>query len=267
MPRLREATTQPGTLIFAFGGYDKKKLDADEIQKRYLKALADGDLKEGDYCHANAPFVNFLRSGGGNAQHIFGADSSTSPTKTQANIAGRTSILRLLRFIRSLPGCEDARIGRMQQETAVRETYRIIGEEKITHQDYVSGRLYDDAVCYAFYPIDLHDKHGVTPKPLKRGTVPTVPLGALVPKGSRNLMVAGRSVSSDRLANSALRVQAACMAMGQAAGAATALAVEKNTTPVKVPLKDLRAVLKKHNAIVPCLKLFSAAAKISSYET
>jgi len=56
--------------------------------------------------------------------------------------------------------------------------------------------------------------------------VPTVPRSALIPKGSRNLLVAGRCVSSDRLANSALRVQASCMGMGQAAGANAALAAE-----------------------------------------
>ena len=64
-------------------------------------------------------------------------------------------------------------------------------------------------------------------------------------------MVAGRCVSSDRLANSGLRVQASCMAMGQAAGVAAALAVEKKTTPRKVPLKDIRQQLKQHGAIVP----------------
>ena len=120
LPRLREAETQPGTLMFSFGGYDASKLNADEIEERYQHALLDGSMKEGDYCHADWPFINFLRGGGANAQHIFGADSSTSATKTQANIAGRTSVLRLLRFIRSLPGCANARITRMQQETAVR---------------------------------------------------------------------------------------------------------------------------------------------------
>ena len=251
LPRLREATTQPGTLIFSFGGYDKNKLDADLIRQRYREALANGQLHEGDYCHANSHFVNFLRGGGFNAQHIFGADSSTSATKTQANIAGRTSVLRLLRFIRSLPGCRNARLLKMQQETAVRETYRIVGEVQITHEDFLGGRRFDDAVSYSFYPIDLHDKHGVTPKPLKRGTVPTVPLGALVPAASRNLMIAGRSISSDRLANSALRVQASCMGMGQAAGAAAALAAKQKTTPMNVPLEDLRGLLREHGAIVP----------------
>lgn len=251
LPRLREAETQPGTLMFSFGGYDVKKLDAEAIEKRYREALAKGELHEGDYCHAGARFIGFLHGGGGNAQHIFGADSSTSATKTQANIAGRASVLRLLRFIRSLPGCENARIARMQQETAVRETYRIVGEVQITCADYTAGRVYEDAIGHSFYPIDLHDRRGVKPEPLRRGVVPTIPLRALAPKGSKNLLVAGRSISSDRLANSALRVQASCMAMGQGAGAVAALAVRRNTTPLEVPIGELRALLREHGAIVP----------------
>ena len=81
--------------------------------------------------------------------------------------------------------------------------------------------------------------------------MPTIPLGALIPKGSRNLMVAGRCVSSDRLANSGLRVQASCMAMGQAAGAAAALASKSGTTPLEVPLKEIHDLLRTHGAIVP----------------
>jgi len=251
LERLREGSTQPGTLIFRLGGYDPAKLDGEEIQRRYLQALADGTLEDGDYAHAGGQFVGFLRGGGFNAQHVFGADSSTAATKTQANIAGRQSILRLIRFVRTLPGCENARVLMMMQETAVRETYRIVGERTITCDDYRAGRVFGDAVCHSFYPIDLHDRHGVTPKPLARGTVPTVPLGALIPKGSDNLLVAGRSVSSDRLANSALRVQASCMAMGQAAGAAAALAVRGGVTPASVSIGETRSLLRQHGAIVP----------------
>ena len=123
----------------------------------------------------------------------------------------------------------------------------------ITVDDYTSGRVFDDAVCHAFYPVDLHTKTGVKPKPLKPGMVPTIPLRALVPKGSSNILVAGRCVSSDRLANSGLRVQAACMAMGQAAGVAAALAAKKNTTPLQVPLQEIRQTLAKHEAIVPAV--------------
>jgi len=140
---------------------------------------------------------------------------------------------------------------KMPQETGIRETYRIVGATLITHDDYTGGRRFDDAVCFSFYPIDLHDEKGVRPQPLRPGVVPTVPLGALVPKGSRNLLVAGRAVSSDRLANSALRVQASSMAMGQAAGAAAALAARAATTPTQVPIDELRSLLREHKAIVP----------------
>jgi len=98
--------------------------------------------------------------------------------------------------------------------------------------------------------VDLHTKTGVRPKQLKPGIVPTIPFSALVPKDSTNILVAGRCVSSDRLANSGLRVQASCMAMGQAAGAAAALAAQKNTTPHAVPLSELKALLKSHGAIM-----------------
>jgi hypothetical protein len=139
----------------------------------------------------------------------------------------------------------------LQPETGFRESYRIIGETVVTVQDYTSGRHFEDAVSYAFYPVDLHTRTGVKPKPLKRGVVPTVPLSSLIPKGSKNIIVAGRCISSDRLANSALRVQAACMGMGQAAGATAALAAKNKTTPSSVPLDKIHGMLREHNAIVP----------------
>ena len=79
----------------------------------------------------------------------------------------------------------------------------------------------------------------------------TIPLRSLIPKQSKNFMVAGRCVSSDRLANSALRVQASCMGMGQAAAAAAVLASKKGISPAEVPIKDIKELLKEHGAIVP----------------
>ncbi len=250
-PRLREEETQPGTLIFKLGGYDVDTLDEDVIQRQFIAAMKDGRLQHGDVSNPRARFIGYLGKGGENAQHVFGADASTSDRHTKTNIAGRQSLLRILRFVRSLPGCENARVLKAQAETAVRETYRIVGEVQITHDDYTSGRHFEDAVSYSFYPIDLHDKDGVKPQPLPEGTVATVPLRALIPKNSHNLLVAGRSVSSDRLANSALRVQASSMAMGQAAGAAAAISVRLETTPRDVPLSDLHDLLVLHGAVVP----------------
>ena len=184
------------------------------------------------------------RAGVIDSLYIHGADSSNARTVTAANLKGRRDLLAKIRSSKK-------RLMHLQPEAGFRESFRIEGETIITVDDYTSGRVFDDAVCYAFYPVDLHTRDGVKPKPLSRGTVPTVPLRALVPKGSRDILVAGRCVSSDRLANSGLRVQASCMAMGQAAGAAAALAAATGTTPIDVPVKDIRETLRKFGAIVP----------------
>lgn len=176
--------------------------------------------------------------------YVHGADSTNSRTVTHANLTGRRSILEEVRKTKR-------RLMHLQPETGFRESFRIDGETLITVNDYRDGRVFEDAICYAFYPVDLHTKQGVKPEPLKPGKVPTVPLSALVPKGSRNIIVAGRCVSSDRPANSGLRVQASCMGMGQAAGAAAALAVKAGMTPLEVPLKELHALLREHGAIIP----------------
>jgi hypothetical protein len=214
LPRLREEETQPGSMLF--------KLD---------KANNPG--------RPNGPGTGTL-----NALYIHGADSTNSRTVTAANLTGRKAILDKVRKSKE-------RLMHMQPEASFRESYRIKGETVITVDDYTSGRVFKDAVCYAFYPVDIHTKNGVKPKPLTKGTVPTIPLSALIPKGSSNIIVAGRCVSSDRLANSGLRVQAPCMAMGQVAGVAAALASKKKTTPLKVPLNDIKSTLMAHGAIVP----------------
>ncbi len=210
LPRLREEETQPGSMLFKL----------------------------------NTPFQAGRQRL--DAVYIHGADSSNSATRTEADLTGRSEILKRLRQESGKP-----RLTQMQPQAAFRESYRIVGETLITHDDYTSGRKYEDAVCYAFYPVDLHTRHGVRPRQLAEGVLPTIPRRALIPKDSRNLMVAGRSVSSDRLANSGLRVQAPCMAMGQAAGAAAALAAQQQTTPSEVPLQSLVALLRRHGAIVP----------------
>jgi hypothetical protein len=252
LARLRGDVRQPGTIIFRLGGYDAGELDMEVVQEHYEAALADGRLHPGDFWRGeDQPFIQFLRSGGANAQHIFGGDSSTAATQTEMNLKGRQAVLRLLRFVRTLPGCENAQLDYLCTLATARETYRILGEKRITYEDYIAGRVFEDAVCYSLYFIDVHTEHGVEQEFVPRPRVPTVPLGALVPRGSQRFLVAGRCVSSDRLANSALRVEASCMAMGQAVGAAAALGALGGVPSRDVPLKSIRALLREHGAIVP----------------
>ena len=251
LERVRGEVRQPGTLGFRLAGFDVDRLDADQVQGLAEAAFADGRLQEGDFWLTDRPFIVFLRSGGFNQQHIFGADSSTSATQTRDNIEGRRALLRLLRFVRSLPGCERTRVEQLAPHAVSRETWRIVGEQTVTRDDYLAGRHFDDAVCYTYYFIDVHTEKGVEQQFVEGDAVPTIPLGALIPRGSRRLLVAGRTISSDREALSALRIQASCMAMGQATGAAAALATQRGVASRDLPLDDVRDLLRQHGAIVP----------------
>ncbi|MDD3704334.1 MAG: FAD-dependent oxidoreductase [Victivallaceae bacterium] len=256
LPRQRGETRQPGTLSFKITGYDIEQLDGDLIENKYRQALADGTIRKCDFCFNDKPFIHFLKCGGMNQQHIIDADSSSSITQTEANIEAHQSLLRMFSFIRQLPGCEKASLDVMGSATSIRESWRIVGEKTITYEDYINGKLFDDAVAFTLYFIDIHHEDGITREFLPYDKIPSIPLGALIPRGSRGIMVAGRCLSSDQVAFSALRVQASCMAMGQAAGATAALAVKMGVASRDVPLSIIRETLKMHNAIVPYIDQF-----------
>ena len=245
---LREAETQPGTLLFTLEGYDKSRLDMDHLEQLYTEELKKGEMVREEFLSIRG----VLNSNGYTfSGHVFGADSTTSEAHTATNINGRRALLKMLRFLRTLPGCEHTRVVKVQTETGVRETYRIDGLHQVTQSEYVNGKVFEDAISYAYYPIDIHDKTGVHPEYLPENVVATIPLRALIPRGSKNFLVAGRCLSSDRGANSALRVQAPCMGMGQAAAVAAVLASRSGKSPEEVPMEDIRQLLEEHGAIVP----------------
>jgi hypothetical protein len=248
--RMRGDIRQPGTHCTVYTGFDIDEVNKNEkkIQEMYNQALAEGRLKKGDTWSGKA--MKPIRARSGNTNHIFGADSSTAATQTQTNFAGRKSVLRMLKFFKTIPGGKNATIESMMTETASRETFRIKGERVLTVNDYTSGKVFNDSLCYSFYPIDMHDENGVKPEKLSPGTFPTIPRDCLIPKGSKNIMVAGRSLSSDRLANSAARVQATCMAVGQATAVTAVLAARQGMSPREVDLGEIRTELMKHKAIV-----------------
>lgn len=244
----KEKVTQPGTLMFTIGGYDFESLDLERLKVAYEMAIDRGELIRGEF---RGDIIALLKEKGDNVQHIEGADSTTSETHTLANIKGRESLLKHLRFLKKQPGLGNIRIESMRTEAGIRETYRIDGLYRISYEDYITGKAYPDSIAYSYYPVDLHNAEGVVPQQLAEGIVPAIPFRALIPKKSKNFIVAGRSICSDQLANSGLRVQASCMAMGQAAGAAAALAIEKKLTPAELPIGELKRLIEMHGGIVP----------------
>jgi hypothetical protein len=249
------SASQPGTYSCRAAGYDVGSLDMAAINRAFAEAVTCGELSPYDIgWSSRADDVgSWLRQGGQNANHIPGIDAGDSLGRSRMELAGRRSILRLVRFLRRQTGLENLRLDYLAAECGVRETARIVGDVTITVEDYVSGRLWEDALCYAFYPVDLHtaDNRGLDKRTLAPGIVPTVPRGALLPRGLSRIAAAGRCVSSDRFANSALRVQAASMAMGQAAGAMAALSVKHRCDCRDLGLEDIRRLLRRHGAVVP----------------
>lgn len=251
--RERGEHLQPGTLIYEIGGYQLEAIDKERLAELYQSELAAGRILPTDHLPGELPLWRELRSGGGNCMHITNIDGADSVSRSDAELKGRASLMRIYELLRKVPGCEGVQVKFAASECGIRETWRIVGEQRITLSEYTSGYDWPDAVCYSFYPIDIH-RHGdntIDIRPLRPGVFPTIPLGALIPRGSDRLLVAGRCISGDTEASSAYRVQATCMATGQAAGAAAALAASGGISVQQVSLDDTLALLKSQGAIVP----------------
>ncbi|PTY01995.1 FAD-dependent oxidoreductase [Verrucomicrobia bacterium LW23] len=252
-PLRRSTLRQPGTLVMDTPVFDYDKLDWEVIEANFRAAVEAGTMLATDFHRTGNPVKSFLHSRGRNSMHVVDIDGETSAGKTTADLKARAAMLRIIRFLRAQPGLEDFELLSFATECGIRETAIIEGEADVALADYTSGRIWSDAVCNSFYPIDLHrpEGHGIDFRVLREPDVPTIPLRALLPKGSRHLLAAGRIASGDQLANSAYRVQASCMAMGQAAGAVAALSALSGKELRDVPLEDIRALLRQNAAIVP----------------
>jgi hypothetical protein len=250
---------QPGSLSFWMDGYQVNTMDEEDIQEAYWQAREKGLIQVGDYYGDMAWRIVDLFAGHGlNKNHVEMQDVSAK-SRTAASLEGRERIYRIMNWakndIKTTSGIYGAMIC---PEAWARETRRILGIEYVTADDYRAARKYKDGVCYSYYPIDVHKKpkEGEDAFFLERHTlspnnVASIPLGAMIVRGFKNLMTAGRCISGDRLAQSAYRVQASCMAMGQAAGTAASLQAFKGEMLNSVDPNAVRLSLKSQGAIIP----------------
>lgn len=256
-PVERPEELQPATPVVRFTGYEPADLDEVALRRAIREAVAEGAFQPWEFGwggeHAEDRLLGRLRRGFGNALHVPGLDGVTSEGRSRMEQAGHELVLRLYRWLRRQPGLEGLRITEMAPEVGVRETVVIQGKRRVTVEEYLAGHVYEDAVCYSFYPVDIHclDGKGTRNRPVQEGAVPTLPRGAMLPAGSRNLLAPGRHACGDREANSSYRVEAPCMAMGQAAGALAVLAARAGCDVEAVPMPELRCLLREHEAIVP----------------
>lgn len=250
---LQPRVSQPGSLQFKIEGIEHEQIWKEEVQTLYEEAMQNGVLQKGDFAYPNMePFKYFLDHGGHNGMHIYDTRTYDSNGQTRANIEGRERMLRMFKFIRtSIPGCERAEIKMMAPHAIARETFHTVGEYVVTREDFFNAVEFEDKICNAFNYVDMHSQEiGCEVEFLtSEDLLPKVPFRALIPKGSRRITVAGRNVSANRVAFAGIRAQCTCMAMGQAMGAAAALAVQKNMSSRDIDSKDIVALTVEHGAV------------------
>jgi hypothetical protein len=170
------------------------------------------------------------------------ADPTNPFDLTSAEIEGRRQALEYERFMRDLlPGYENARIVAFGTQVGVRETRRIYGDYRLTREDVLGARKFEDSIGLCGAPIEDHHAGQSTKWDyLPDGEAVSIPYRTLVPQKIEGLLVAGRCFSATHDAHASVRSMAQCMAMGHAAGVAAALCAESGVTPRELAYPKLR---------------------------
>ena len=140
-----------------------------------------------------------------------------------------------------------------------RESRRLEGDYLLNQKDCSEGRIFEDAVAYGGWPMDIHTTSGLE----MEDDVPTVwnqvkdvytiPYRCLYSRNIENLFLGGRAISCTHVAFSSSRVMGTCAVAGQAAGTAAAIAIEKKCTPREVGqhIHQLQQTLLRDDCHIP----------------
>jgi len=186
--------------------------------------------------------------------HVLNVDATNAKSLTEANFKGRRKVHKFVSVLKKyIPGFENAYLNRIAPHIGVRETRRIIGDYVLTSDDIKSSKVFFDSVAKGAFPIDVHstEKLGDEDNIFEYlESAYTIPFRCLIPKKLKNILVAGRCISTDREANGSIRVTPTCMALGQAAGTAASLCVLKQVSPRELEIKELQNLLKSQGVVL-----------------
>ena len=235
---------QPNEPDFLSVGY--AKAEESRVGELVRQAVSEGVLEPEDLGYFQ--FFTVLgraRDLAFNCPRIVGFDPEDPFEVSRALAVGREKIFRIAEFCkRYLPGFSDSYVSVIAPLMGIRESGRIVGDYVLTEDDHQQCRKFADAVAKNRYPIDIHlADGGVELRKLPANDYHEIPFRCLLPVGLENVLVAGRCLSATFVAQSSVRIQPVCRALGEAAGAAAALSVRSGVVPRDVPYGDLRAEL------------------------
>lgn len=246
-----ERWMQAATLVFRMGGVDWARLAADISARAEDGDAATWGISENtawgypdvaqDYRPGHPRVVlyplNLARQRDGtvliNALNVTEVDGLDRASVAEGRQIARDELPRLARHLRAtVPGFEASRLVDHAPALYIRETRHIAGLYTLALDDIRTGRVFDDRIAVASYPIDLHPYHANWRNPfLPVARTYTIPFRALVPLGIDNLLMASRAFSATSEAHGSARVVPTVMALGQAAGVAAALCARRGCTP------------------------------------
>ena len=168
---------------------------------------------------------------------------------TQATINSRKEIFDAMEAHKRIPGYEQLWLTHTADHLGIREGRRILGNYRITLNDIIEGRRFEDGICLVRMGIDLHKTHasdslnasrGIKNKPYE------IPYRSLLPQTTDNLLLAGRCLSGEFLPHASYRMMGNMGATGEAAGFAAIYALRYGLKLEDVPSAVLRQRMQEY---------------------
>lgn len=174
-------------------------------------------------------------------------DTLDTAAVSRGLITGRRMIKRLHGFLKAyIPGFENSCIISSADMPGIRESRRIRGKYILSEKDFSERAKFADGVARTAYPVDIHgliDEKKLGIRLMERGEYFEIPYRCLITDSIENLLVAGRCISSTFIAQSSVRIQPTCSALGEAAGIAASYCVRNNRKPNELDGKIVRDIM------------------------
>jgi threonine dehydrogenase-like Zn-dependent dehydrogenase len=265
--RESDGLMQPMTLMFEIAGIrglgelPLGQVKVHELYRQLAKSIADHELgvhlPYGAQRSGTPYLVSLVAEGTAVIQgtHVYKVDATDAREVTRATVEARRQVHEVfLPALRHIPGLEQIRLTRTGASIGIRESRHGEGCYRLELADMLAGRRFDDAVTFIGFHIDTHEIDPDNPRDQKLPTFPPgvtrhnvqhceVPYRCMLPRMIDGLVFAGRSISGSHHAHSAFRVTGTCMAMGQGAGLAAAMAATGQVEPRGIDGRALRRAL------------------------
>lgn len=257
--------TMPATLCSFWSGIDfdgRSKPDGYKIGQ----AFKEGVLSQYDLLLPGIKEVDKQTGvGGGNVGHAFAVNDREEEQLTRAIIQSRKIVSEYEAYYRKyVPGCERANLCMTANVLGIRESRRIVGMYKATHEDYLTRAVFDDEIGRYNYPVDIHpmasDDESVrqfakyTEIKYREGESYGISIRSLIPQRTENLFMAGKCISASREMQASMRVIPCCFITGQAVGVAASVCIDDKTSSQNVAAKKIQKILKSNGAYLPNFK-------------